>query len=145
MTNLHPLMSTILSMKYLTGYNVKDFKIETVEANNEILNPQIIALDYVTSFFGNFNIMMIIQFSLAMVCGMIYLLSIKNYVFKGTFRFLQRTLFLIIVFNTTNVVFSWTIMNDTQFFEIIMVIVSGIAILIQWIHVMKKYRQYFGF
>jgi hypothetical protein len=103
------------------------------------------AMGYESSFFGNVNIMLLIQLVVFLACIFVYLLSIKNPTFKTPHKYIQRTLLMIVVFNCINNMFSMSLISSAYAFDLALAALCAFMILGQLIHFCIYYKGYLGF
>ncbi len=151
--NVHPLVGTLYSAGSLQGYNDQFSSdqqsssarlLNELQSSNTIEQSNILALGYESSFFANSNIMLIVQGALLLIVCCMYLLSIKNPTFKTPYRYFQRTLYMIITFNTVNNVFSMSLMSSANVLDVALAAAAGCMIVGQIVHVCIYYKSYLG-
>ena len=89
--DLHPIVSALLGMKFVMGFNDFTFMIPDYAYNTEFLAYRNIrSLGYTVSFFQNFNVMHVLQIVALLTAGFVFLLSLKNTNFRSVFIITQR-------------------------------------------------------
>lgn len=118
--------------------------LNEIQSPNTIEQSNILALGYESSFFANANIMLIAQGVLLLVVCFVYLLSIKNPTFKTPFKYFQKTLMMIITFNTINNVFSMSLMTTANALDVALAAGAGSMVIGQIVHLCIYFKTYMG-
>jgi hypothetical protein len=110
-----------------------------------VLEYNIQTLGYVTSFFGNMNIMIFIQISVILATGALYLMSKKDLSFKTATKFARRNLMLVVIFSSMNLILSLGIFTSFYPFEVIVALCTSGVLIAQIVHFIRYFRKYYFF
>ena len=138
---MHPITESLTHLKVSLGYNDPNM---IPNNENETSNRRVGSLGFDSSFANNFNVMLILQVSVLVVAGFLYLISQKRSIMKTPFKVFQRDALLLTFFNGTNFLFSISLMRSSSFLNICFTAVGSLITLGQIIHFLAYANTYHG-
>lgn len=142
---MNPLLTGMMEFSVVKGLRSTKIYFENFVSPNVVIEYNIASLGYVSSFFGNMNIMMFIWFGLILTSGALFLMSKKDLTMGFPFQFCKRSLMLLVLFSSMGYTFSVGLISSTYPFELIVAGICGVITLGQIYHLLRNMKRYYNF
>jgi hypothetical protein len=142
---MNPLLTGLTEFSVVKGLRSKQIYFENLVSPNTAIEYNIASLGYVSSFFGNMNIMMFIWIALIMTSGALFLMSKKDLAMGFPFQFCKRSLMLLVLFSSMGYAFSVGLITSNYPFELVVATICGVITVVQIYNLLKHMKLYFHF
>lgn len=140
---MNPILICLTEFSAIKGPRSTKIYLEGLVSPNFVIEYNVAALGYVSSFFGNMNIMMFIWFGVMIATGALFLMSKKDIAMQFAFQLCKRSLMLLILFSAMGLIFSLGLISNVYPFEIIVASLASIILLVQLYHFVKNLKGYY--
>lgn len=142
---MNPLLTGLTEFSVVKGLRSTKIYFENLVSPNTVIEYNISSLGYVSSFFGNMNIMMFIWIAMLLTSGALFLMSKKDLTMGFPFQFCKRSLMLLVLFSSMGYTFSVGLITSTYPFELIVASICGVITLGQIYNLLKNMKRYYHF
>jgi cysteine-rich repeat protein len=142
---MNPLLTGLTEFSVVKGLRSTKIYFESLVSPNTAIEYNIASLGYVSSFFGNMNIMMFIWIALILTSGALFLMSKKDLAMGFPFQFCKRSLMLLVLFSSMGYAFSVGLITSNYPFELLVATICGVITVVQIYNLLKHMKLYFHF
>ena len=142
---MNPLLTGLTEFSVVKGLRSTKIYFESLVSPNTAIEYNVASLGYVSSFFGNMNIMMFIWIALILTSGALFLMSKKDLAMGFPFQFCKRSLMLLVLFSSMGYAFSVGLIISNYPFELLVATICGSITVVQIYNLLKHMKLYYHF